>query len=184
MRHTQAQYQLLRDLLYIILGAALALILSRSGLLDALLAVLGNGVIICFVAGIFFTSAFTIAPSAVALTHAAENFPIQTVVIWGALGALCGDLMLFFFIRDRFAEDLKRSFKKSFVKHLARSFHFGFLKWLSPFLGALIIASPLPDELGLTLLGLSKMKLIVLVPIAFAMNALGIYLLVQFSYLV
>ena len=102
-----------------------------------------------------------------------------TVILWGALGALSGDIILFFFIRDRFADDLKNSLKPSFVRHIARSFHFGFLKWLAPILGAVVIASPLPDELGLTLLGLSKTRLAFLVPISFVMNALGIYLLAR-----
>ena len=63
-----------------------------------------------------------------------------------------------------------------------RSMHFGFMKWLSPIIGALIIASPLPDEFGITLLGLSKLKIMVLLPIALVMNMLGIYLLVTFSH--
>jgi hypothetical protein len=48
-------------------------------------------------------------------------------------------------------------------------------------LGAFIIASPLPDELGLTLMGMSKVRLAVLVPVSFVMNAVGIYLLVWFA---
>ncbi|OGG78335.1 hypothetical protein A3A36_01445 [Candidatus Kaiserbacteria bacterium RIFCSPLOWO2_01_FULL_52_12b] len=47
-------------------------------------------------------------------------------------------------------------------------------KWLIPFVGALIIASPLPDEAGLAMMGLSKMKTSVFIPISFALNFLGI----------
>ncbi len=43
-----------------------------------------------------------------------------------------------------------------------------------PMLDALIIASPLPDEFGVSLLGLSKVRVAVLLPIAFVMNFLGI----------
>lgn len=181
MRHNTARHDLIKDILFICLGIFIALVFSRSGFLDEIIGFLGNGVMASFVAGIFFTSVFTIAPASVAMIHLVQNTPIGTVVLWGALGALCGDLILFFFIRDRFADDLKHSFKPSFVKHIVRSFHFGFLKWFSPILGAFIIASPLPDELGLTLMGLSKMRVIVLVPISFFMNALGIYLLVYFA---
>ena len=73
-------------------------------------------------------------------------------------GAMLGDLIIFFFIRDRFADDIIHSMKPSVSRHVLNSFHLGFLKWISPILGALIIASPLPDEFGLTLLGLSKTR--------------------------
>ncbi len=182
-RRRSSQNELMKDIIFICIGIALALVISETGLLDSFLRVFGSGAVASFVAGIFFTSAFTIAPSSVALAHIMQNTPIQVVSLWGALGALCGDLILFFFIRDKFAEDLRRSFKPSLMKHILSSFHLGFLKWLSPVLGALIIASPLPDEFGLMLMGMSKTRLIFLVPISFAMNWLGIYALVWFAHL-
>jgi hypothetical protein len=178
-------YALVRDIVMISIGIIIAIICVKTGLLDLVLRVFdGYYIIAAFVAGIFFTSAFTIAPSSVALVHLAGNSPVGSIVFWGALGAVFGDLILFFFIRDTFAEDLKKTMKPSTIKHLFHSLHFGFLKWLSPILGALIIASPLPDELGISLLGMSKVKTSVLIPISFVMNMLGIYVLIQFSYLI
>jgi hypothetical protein len=184
MKRSVARRNLAHDILFIAIGVFIAIIISRSGLLDQAIALIGNGVIAVFIAGFFFTSAFTIAPASVAFARMASSMPASTLALWGALGALCGDLVLFFFIRDRFADDLKHSLKPSFVKHIAHSFHFGFLKWLSPLIGAVVIASPLPDEIGLTLLGLSKTRLILLVPIAFVMNTIGIYILVSFALMV
>lgn len=181
MAYKKARRALARDIVFILLGVCIALVLVKTGFIDGMIYVLGSGAFASFVAGIFFTSAFTIAPSSVALARLIETVPIHSVAIWGALGALCGDLILFFFIKDRFAEDLKRSLKPSLLKHILASFHLGFMKWLSPVLGALIIASPLPDELGLTLMGMSKVKLAILVPVSFVMNALGIYALVWFA---
>lgn len=178
MTYNKARRALARDIIFILLGVFIALVLVKTGFIDGMLNVLGSGAFASFVAGIFFTSAFTIAPSSVALARLIETVPIHSVAIWGALGALCGDLVLFFFIKDRFAEDLKRSLKPSLLKHILASFHLGFMKWLSPFLGALIIASPLPDELGLTLMGMSKVRLAILIPVSFVMNAVGIYALV------
>jgi hypothetical protein len=97
---------------------------------------------------------------------------------------MCGDLILFFFIRDRFASDLMKAIKPAKIRHIMHSFHFGFLKWLSPIIGALIIASPLPDEFGISLMGISKVRVVILLPVAFAMNVLGIYLLIEFSHLI
>ncbi len=175
-------YALVHDVFMISVGILIAIIFVKSGLMDLIIgAVKGYYVLASFIAGIFFTSIFTIAPASVALVSIAEHAPIPGVVLFGALGAMCGDLILFFFIRDRFAEDLMATMKKSTVRHILRSLHFGFLKWLSPIIGALIIASPLPDEFGITLLGMSKVKTVVLIPLSFLMNALGIYLLIQFS---
>ncbi|HEY4503838.1 MAG TPA: hypothetical protein VJJ28_01895 [Candidatus Paceibacterota bacterium] len=170
------------DAIIIAIGIAITILLSRVGVIDALVYIFKDNLIFAsFIAGIFFTSTFTIAPSSVAIVHIAENTPLLGVALWGALGAMFGDLILFFFIRDRFSKDLMNVLKPSAIKHFLRSFHFGFMKWLSPLLGAIIIASPLPDEFGITLLGMSKVKVSLLIPISFIMNALGIYLLVQFA---
>lgn len=184
MRRTEARKELGKDLMYILIGLLLAAALSRTGILDSVIDMLGDTIITSFIAGIFFTSAFTIAPATVALIHIAGGVSIHVIAFWGALGAVCGDMILFFFIRDKFADDLKRSFKPSFVHHVMNSFHFGFLKWLSPVIGALIIASPLPDELGIAMLGMSKVRLVVLIPVAFVMNMIGIYFILWFAKLI
>lgn len=184
MRRVNPHQELTKDLLLIIIGFGCAILLSRIGALDAIITFLGDGIIASFVAGIFFTSAFTLGPASIALNHITSYTPLHTVALWGGLGALCGDLILFFFIRDRFTADLMHAFKPSFVKHVFRSLHFGFLKWLSPIIGALIIASPLPDEFGIMLMGMTKTRLAVLVPVSFVMNVVGIYAIVWLAALV
>jgi hypothetical protein len=174
---------LARDFFMIVVGIVFAFILSKLGIIDAVVSIFRDYYIVaCFVSGIFFTSIFTIAPSSVTLVHLSKTAPIPSVIFWGALGAMFGDLILFLFIKDRFADDLKKVFKPTSVRYLLKSFHLGFMRWLSPVIGALIIASPLPDEFGITLLGMSKMKISILLPIAFVMNMLGIYLLIEFSH--
>ena len=179
------KYLLLNDFLMIAVGIIIAIIFVKTGILDILInAVKDYYMLASFIAGIFFTSIFTLAPASIALVHIAETSPIGPVVLWGALGAMCGDLILFFFIRDRFTEDLKRTIRPSTMHHILHSFHFGFLKWLAPLIGALIIASPLPDEIGISLLGMSKVKTTLLIPISFVMNMLGIYVLLGFVHLI
>ena len=53
-------------------------------------------------------------------------------------------------------------------------FHRRMFRWVLPFVGALIIASPFPDEIGLGLMGLSRMRVRDLMIISFVMNAIGI----------
>jgi len=134
-----------------------------------------------FLAGIFFTSAFTLAPAAIVLAHMGNILPLHTVVIAGGLGAMIGDYILFVFIRDRFADHIKKAIRYSHFRFVLRSFHFGFLKWLSPILGAAIIASPLPDEFGIMLMGVSKVNTRFFLLITFLMNMIGILIVVGFS---
>lgn len=180
-KRTRARRELRKDFFLVLIGAIAALFLSQSGIIEGAIRLLGGTATASFVSGIFFTSVFTVAPASVALAGIAETGSTATVALWGALGAMLGDLALFYFIRDRFADDLADSLKPSIVKHIVSSFHFGFLKWLSPVLGAAIIASPLPDEFGLALMGMSKVRMAVLMPVTFIMNALGIYLIIWFA---
>ncbi len=178
-------YAFVWDIVIIAIGIILAFVLSKIGAIDAMVSGLRDySILASFIAGLFFTSAFTLAPASIALVNIAGHTPVHTVALWGALGAMCGDLILLFFIKDKFFNDLINVLKSSKVKHILHSFHFGFLKWLSPLVGALIIASPLPDEFGIALMGISKVKVWLIMPVAFIMNALGIYALIGFANLI
>lgn len=184
-RRKKNGYALLYDVIIIALGIVAAVLLSKLGIIDSVVYALRNyAIFAAFFAGIFFTSTFTIAPASIAIIHLSQLMPLPVLAVFGALGAMCGDLILFFFIKDRFAKDLENAMPSSMRKHFLHSFHLGFLKWLSPVAGALIIASPLPDELGISLLGMSKVRLSVLMPISLAMNFFGVYAIVGFANLI
>jgi uncharacterized membrane protein YdjX (TVP38/TMEM64 family) len=127
-----------------------------------------------FVAGIFFTSVFTIAPASIALGEISRHTPALTVALWGGMGAACGDLVLFLFVRDIFARDLEDVLPMGRIKRFFSPLHYGSARWFLPLIGALIIASPLPDELGIGLMGASKVRVWQFIPISFVMNVLGI----------
>lgn len=170
----KARQELVRDLFFVLIGIAIAGIMSGTGALEWLLTFFGGEIIASFVAGIFFTSIITVAPAAVVLAKIAEHTPYLQVAIFGGLGAMFGDLLIFLFIRDRLSEDIMKAFKPKLLKHIISSFHFGFLKWLAPIVGALFIALPLPNEIGLTLLGVSRINTFLLIPLSFILNAVGI----------
>mgnify|MGYP001604981296 CR=1 FL=1 len=175
LSRAKARVNIKEDLVAIGVSVLLAWVLITSGLFAGLLASTDAGKIFeSFVVGFFFTSAFTLVPAAVFLAELSQTISPWSVALFGALGAMCGDLVLFLFIRDRLANDIKALFPKAAVRHFLNSFHLGFWKWLAPILGALIIASPLPDEFGVSLLGLSRTRIAVLLPVAFVMNFLGI----------
>ena len=177
LSRNHARHNIKEDIIAVCVSVLLAWFLISSGALSYILAETNSGKIFeSFVIGIFFTSAFTIAPAAIFLAQLSQTISPWTVALFGALGAMCGDLILFLFIRDRLASDIESLFRKSAVRHFLNSLSLGFWKWLAPILGALIIASPLPDEFGVSLLGLSRVRVAVLLPIVFVMNFLGILL--------
>jgi len=55
------------------------------------------------------------------------------------------------------------------------------LGWTLPVIGAIIIASPFPDEIGVSLVGISKIKTYQFLLVSFILNAIGIFLVVSAS---
>ena len=167
---------LMRDLGIIILSIIVAVLLIKTGTIEEILLrtqdlwFLGS-----FIAGMFFTSVFTVAPAIVALGEIAQSSQsVLPIALFGGLGALCGDLIIFRFMRDRFGEDIMRLIRNSGNGRLRSIVRLKSFRWLTFFLGALVIASPLPDELGLIMMGFSKTKTSLFIPVSFVFNSLGI----------
>ncbi|MEY4747600.1 MAG: hypothetical protein RLZZ416_649 [Candidatus Parcubacteria bacterium] len=130
-----------------------------------------------FVEGFFFTSMLTTVPSIVAILESASYVPAWELALVGAAGAVCGDLLLFRFVRSRLIEHILRAAFSPRVMRFGRMVALSPLWWISPILGAVVISSPLPDELGLLLMGWSHIRFAQFIPLAFAANAAGIYLM-------
>ncbi len=172
---TNNQNSLIRDLAIVILSIFIAIILAKTGALESLITSTQEMRFIgSFVAGILFVSVFTAAPATVALGEIAQSNSVITLAIIGGLGALVGDLIIFRFVRDRIYQDFSYLVKMSKSERLVSIFKLKLFKWIIPFVGALIVASPLPDEVGLAMLGLSRMKTSVFIPLSFVLNSIGI----------
>ena len=166
----------MRDLAIVMFSVFLATYIIHFDLVQkALIATKSSEILSSFIAGIFFTSVFTTVPAIVVLGEIAAKNSILLVAIFGALGALCGDFILFRFIKRDLSEDIAHIASHSrFLSKLKGIFKRRVFRWFIPLIGALILASPLPDELGLALMGLSKMKLRIFIPISLIFNFLGI----------
>lgn len=169
----------IEDIAIIVLSIFTAIILVQTQVLANILSstqeykLLGS-----FLAGMFFTSIFTTAPSIVALGEIAQMQSVFLVAFFGALGALIGDLVIFRFIKDRLSDHLMELMKHQIAgTKLKFRHHLTFFRYLTFFIGGIIIASPLPDELGIGLLGLSKMNMKWFIPVAFIGNFIGILLI-------
>src|SRR3989344_2764118 len=169
---------LVRDLGVIVLSILIAIILGKTGILESILvSTQGARFIGSFIAGIFFVSVFTAAPATVALGEIAQSNSVITVAILGGLGALIGDLIIFRFVKDRVSEHFDYLIKISRSERLLSIFKLKLFRWIVPLVGALVIASPLPDEIGVAMLGLSKMKSSYFILLSFILNSAGILII-------
>lgn len=172
----RARRRLRADAFHILLSIFVAWFLVKTGLLTDLIGTTARWDFVqSFVAGFFFTSLFTLAPATVVLAHLVETSSLFSVAFLGALGAVAGDMALFKIFREHLLGDagyLLRSVHPP--KAVLAVLHSRFFRFLTPLLGAFLLASPLPDEPALALMGLSHISLPRLIAVSFALHFIGI----------
>ena len=178
MKHWKYQ-----NLTFLFLSLVLAFFVFRNETLHGFLLHLGNfGYVGAFLAGILFVSTFTVVTGAIILLILAETLsPIEIGLVAG-LGAVVGDFVIFRFVKDDLAREISLIYNQiDGDHHLKKVFHTKYFSWTLPVIGAVIIASPLPDEVGVSLMGISKLKTYQFLLISFILNAIGIFLVVSAS---
>lgn len=173
-----------QDLLIVTMSVFIAIGIVRWGVVEDVVSRINELKIIgSFIAGLFFTSAFTVAPAAIALAEIAKSLSPTALAFWGACGAMIGDTILFLFVRDRFSKDILEFlhlFKNE--RKIKRFFKQGFFRWLSPLVGLIILATPLPNEFAIALFSMSKIQKSTFILISFVMNFIAILLIALVSH--
>jgi len=128
-----------------------------------------------------FSFGFT-TPFAIGYFIVASPSNIYLAAIVGGFGALISDLLIFKVIRFSFMEEFKRLEKTQAIKRVQVLLSNRFLSKVKIYLlwafAGFVIASPLPDELGVSMLaGLTKIKTSTLGIISFIMSSLGIFVM-------
>ena len=165
------------DLFVIIFSVVIAVIFAKTDIVAHVLAsTKGLELVSSFIAGIFFVSMFTVAPATVVLGELAQANGVLLVALFGGLGAFFGDYIIYRFMKDRIAEDIGFLLANR-AERLKAIFRRRIFRWMMPFLGALIVASPLPDEIGIAMMGISKVKPKYFIPLSFLLNAAGILII-------
>ena len=163
------------DLVIIAASIAVGVVLLKTGFVMQVLAASADTKYLgVFIAGLMFTSVFTTAPATVALAELSLVTSLPHVVLIGALGALCGDIVIFRFFRETILKDLSSLFAFHPSRRWKKIFHSRIFKTFLTLVGGIIIASPLPDELGLAFMGISKTNNFLFGIISFSCNAAGI----------
>jgi hypothetical protein len=177
MRLRAHEKRILQDILLIAISVLIAVWIERSELLHSMVSrVRELEYLASFIAGFFFTSVFTIAPSIVVLGELAQENSAFIVIFFGGLGAMCGDYILFRFVKDRVTKDLAFLMQSPKAKRFGAFFQTHLPRILWPLIGSLIIVSPLPDEIGIAMLGLSRIDTIRFLPLSLFLNMVGIAL--------
>ncbi|HCR10878.1 MAG TPA: hypothetical protein DIU47_02555 [Candidatus Pacebacteria bacterium] len=166
--------------LVLTLSVVVALFLVQSSAVHRLLEVSRElQIVSAFLAGVFFTSVFTVIPATAALFVLGEESHALWLALIAAFGSVVGDTFILKFIENDIFSDAKlfvTSKTRATFRHILQKKLFRLPLTL---LGALIIASPLPDELGIALLDIAKIKMKSFYLISFALNFLGIIAIME-----
>lgn len=163
------------ELLFLVASIAATIFLARAGIAHRVALVAdGSAPWGSFVSGIFFVSLFTAAPATLLLAEISRVHSIFLTACFGALGALVGDYLLFRFIRDKLSARLVAVAHNVRIRKMMLFTQAPVFRWIVPVVGAFIVMSPLPDEIGLMMMGLSGMRTSTFIPLSFALNFIGI----------
>jgi hypothetical protein len=149
-----------------------------SHLDNTLLSILGDNYFVVFIAGMLFTFGFT-TPFAIGYfaTLAPENIWLTAAI--GGIGALCFDFIIFGSIKFSFLDEFNRLKKTKAISVIHDRIKFNINEKIKNYIlyifAGIIIASPLPDEVGVTMLaGLTKINPKIFALISWLFNSLGI----------
>jgi hypothetical protein len=128
--------------------------------------------------GVLFVSFFTAGPATLLLINNAPEYNPFLLSFVAGIGTLIGDWLILKFFEEKVSYELAPLAKKYGVMPMVRQMKRRRFRPIALVVGMLLIASPLPDEAGLGLLGITKTPMRRLLPLLFLLNASGILLLV------
>lgn len=137
------------------------------------------GYVGAFIGGALSVSLFTTAPAVVVLVDMAAQPSLQLLplAIAATVGTVVGDAIILRFLENKMTVELRPLIRRLkidvLVAHLRRSR----LRWVLILAGAIVLASPLPDEAGLALMSISKLGRHHVLLICLVLNFIGVWLL-------
>ncbi len=173
-KHRSHKY---KNLVILAISIIISYCLSRYIPFHTFLQGLGSlGYVGAFFAGMLFVCSFTISIGAVILVLLSHQLSLLEIALVAGLGGVVGDYIIFHFIRDDLEDEIKPLYKKLGGNHLTKLLHTKYFRWTLPVMGAIIMVSPLPDELGVSLLDVSGMNSIEFLALSFVLNCSCMFL--------
>lgn len=131
-----------------------------------------------FFAGMLFVSSFTIIIGTFFIAALAEAMPLWQLVLVAGIGSSIVDVALFHLVRHTVFEEMKPLMRKWRRRHFMQLLHSKYVSWTVPVLGALVIISPLPDEIGVSMMGISSLDTRRFAVLSLVLNCIGVFLVV------
>ena len=153
------------------------LILRTAYVQQFLLSFQELGIFGALIAGAFFVVTFTTVPAGVVLAKLLPSIGAAPLALYAGLGALVGDLILLLILRKGLIQELQPLFRKVRRSGFGKLVRHRYLSWLGPVVGIIALLLPLPDELGVALLGIVKLKIWQFILVSFVLNTISFYLL-------
>ena len=134
-----------------------------------------------FLGGLLYAYGFTAAPATAVLLVLAKEQNLIFAVLVGGLGAVLSDLLIFSFIRYSFIDEINKLKREKVITEISKNGKkiFGhYYKHVFPALAGFLIASPLPTEIGVTMMAsMKKISLKKFMIIAYILHSLGILII-------
>ncbi len=176
MTHT---IRAIKNTLYLLIGVVLAFILANLELFNMFLTTVHRlDYLDAFIGGILLAFTFSFAVGGLIVVTASETINPYAVAAIAGLGCMISDIIIFRFIKDTIPLNAQHVCEGPKSGYFARLYCHRYFQWTLPVIGAIIIASPLPDELGVSLVGISNMSLRKFAVMACVIDTLGALVLI------
>lgn len=164
-----------RNVFLLVSGVFFAIVLAFSPLLHTLLDYFSpHPLITAFIAGMLFASTFTVAAGGILLIKLSEMYSPVLIILFAGMGAAFCDYLVFSLVKHKVPIHISPVYKNLYNhSHLHKILHTHYFAWTLPVIGAILMATPLPDELAVSLLGLSKLSGIKFIIIALSSHLIG-----------
>ncbi len=131
-----------------------------------------------FIAGMMYAYGFTAGPATSILLILSKEQNILVAGIIAGLGALLSDLLIFKLIRHSFYDEIEMLSNEKIILWLTKTLPSIIKKYLLSVCAAIIIASPLPDEIGVSMMA-SDRRITEdnFMLFSFLLNTLGIFVI-------
>jgi hypothetical protein len=131
-----------------------------------------------FLAGMLYPYSFTSVAATAILLIIAKTQTVLYAGLVASFGALLSDLAIFFFVKRSFGDEVQKLSKEPAIQRLS--------KWIRPsvrvplvvVLASILIASPLPTEIGIVLMtSVKKVSIKKFAVIVYALHVSAIYVI-------
>ena len=175
------QYPHLRFIILSYVGALVLFFILGPNFFHGIVQPLGIGGI--FIVGMMYSYSFTLSLGALLLPAFLDQFTPAMIAIFGGLGGTFADLTIFQLMKTDLKKELKGIAKTNVMKAI-RKLPLIKHEWFRDILGAILIASPLPDEFGIAVMASTHLSENTFRLISLIANVIGIYALVSAAALI